>query len=83
MRRRVDAAGGAGYGRDPAPSRAQEGQKWPDPSPSPFLERAPCLAVGSDTNHTAPLVVLTTLFFMWGGLTSLNDILIPHLKAMF
>jgi FHS family L-fucose permease-like MFS transporter len=29
------------------------------------------------------LVVLTTLFFMWGLITSLNDILIPHLKAAF
>jgi len=27
--------------------------------------------------------VLTTLFFMWGGLTSLNDVLIPHLKGIF
>jgi MFS transporter, FHS family, L-fucose permease len=27
--------------------------------------------------------MLTTLFFMWGFLTSLNDILIPHLKAIF
>lgn len=29
------------------------------------------------------LVVLTTLFFMWGLITSLNDILIPHLKGAF
>jgi FHS family L-fucose permease-like MFS transporter len=26
---------------------------------------------------------MTTLFFMWGFLTVLNDILIPHLKAIF
>ena len=26
---------------------------------------------------------MTTLFFIWGFLTSLNDILIPHLKAEF
>ncbi|QSX31159.1 sugar MFS transporter [Shewanella cyperi] len=26
---------------------------------------------------------LTTLFFMWGFITCLNDILIPHLKAVF
>ena len=31
--------------------------------------------------HTRPLTVLTSLFFMWGLITSLNDILIPHLKA--
>jgi MFS transporter, FHS family, L-fucose permease len=30
-----------------------------------------------------PLVVLTSLFFMWGLITSLNDILVPHLKAAF
>ncbi len=29
------------------------------------------------------LTVLTSLFFMWGFLTCLNDILIPHLKAVF
>ena len=27
--------------------------------------------------------IATTLFFMWGFLTSLNDILIPHLKGIF
>jgi FHS family L-fucose permease-like MFS transporter len=31
----------------------------------------------------APLAVLTTLFFMWGFITCLNDIIIPHLKAVF
>ncbi len=29
------------------------------------------------------LSVATTIFFMWGFLTCLNDILIPHLKAVF
>ncbi|HEV7779462.1 MAG TPA: L-fucose:H+ symporter permease [Luteibacter sp.] len=29
------------------------------------------------------LGVITTIFFMWGFLTCLNDILIPHLKAVF
>ena len=29
------------------------------------------------------LSVVTTIFFMWGFLTCLNDILIPHLKAVF
>lgn len=37
----------------------------------------------SNTNYKPALVALTTLFFMWGFLTSLNDILIPHLKAIF
>lgn len=34
-------------------------------------------------NYTRPLTIVTTLFFMWGFLTSLNDILIPHLKSIF
>ena len=38
---------------------------------------------GDGKNYTVPLVVLTSLFFMWGFLTCLNDILIPHLKALF
>ena len=29
------------------------------------------------------LAVVTTIFFMWGFLTCLNDILIPHLKSVF
>jgi MFS transporter, FHS family, L-fucose permease len=38
---------------------------------------------GSNQTYTAALSVVTTLFFMWGFLTSLNDILIPHLKSIF
>jgi MFS transporter, FHS family, L-fucose permease len=34
-------------------------------------------------NYGAPLATVTTLFFMWGFLTCLNDILVPHLKAIF
>jgi FHS family L-fucose permease-like MFS transporter len=34
-------------------------------------------------NYARPLAVVTTLFFMWGLLTSLNDILVPHLKSIF
>src|SRR5688572_29024022 len=30
-----------------------------------------------------PLVFLTSLFFMWGFMTSLKDILIPHLRNAF
>jgi MFS transporter, FHS family, L-fucose permease len=29
------------------------------------------------------VIVVTTLFFMWGFLTCLNDILVPHPKAIF
>jgi FHS family L-fucose permease-like MFS transporter len=34
-------------------------------------------------NYFRPLAVVTTLFFMWGFLTCLNDILVPHLKSIF
>ena len=34
-------------------------------------------------NFRFALVALTSLFFMWGFITSLNDILIPHLKNVF
>ncbi len=42
------------------------------------------VAVGTlmSTNHAA-MAMVTTLFFMWGLLTSLNDILVPHLKSIF
>jgi len=39
-------------------------------------------AQGTGSN-TGPLVIVTILFFMWGLLTSLNDVLIPHLKAIY
>ncbi|MEN3930507.1 sugar MFS transporter [Microvirga sp. W0021] len=35
------------------------------------------------SSYTSALIVLTSLFFMWGLITSLNDILIPHLKGVF
>jgi FHS family L-fucose permease-like MFS transporter len=35
------------------------------------------------TYYPMALSVITTVFFMWGFLTCLNDILIPHLKAVF
>jgi MFS transporter, FHS family, L-fucose permease len=42
------------------------------------------VAVGTltSTDRTA-MAMVTTLFFMWGLLTSLNDILVPHLKSIF
>lgn len=35
------------------------------------------------TNDVRALVIVTAVFFMWGLITSLNDIIIPHLKAIF
>jgi len=38
---------------------------------------------GTNQTHGGALAMVTTLFFMWGFLTCLNDILVPHLKAIF
>lgn len=35
------------------------------------------------TNYRFALTALTTLFFMWGFITCLNDILIPYLRLLF
>src|SRR6185312_93436 len=34
-------------------------------------------------SYTAAMAVITTLFFMWGSLTSLNDVLIPYVQDVF
>jgi FHS family L-fucose permease-like MFS transporter len=49
------------------------------PSSSP----APTAGSQNQSSYGGPLAVVTTLFFMWGFLTCLNDILVPHLKAIF
>jgi FHS family L-fucose permease-like MFS transporter len=40
-------------------------------------------AAAAARDYARPLAVVTTLFFMWGFLTCLNDILVPHLKSIF
>ncbi len=40
-------------------------------------------ATPSEGSHLRSLVIITLLFFMWGLLTSLNDVLIPHLKSIY
>jgi len=45
------------------------------------IEKQTATAAGE--NYVRPLAIVTTLFFMWGFLTCLNDILIPHLKSIF
>jgi FHS family L-fucose permease-like MFS transporter len=46
--------------------------------------KAPPVAASLPTSTNKPaMAMVTTLFFMWGFLTCLNDILIPHLKALF
>ena len=36
-----------------------------------------------EQSYRFSLIILTSLFFMWGFITCLNDILIPHLKSAF
>lgn len=38
---------------------------------------------GAAKTQSGALVILTSLFFMWGFVTVLNDILVPHLKGIF
>jgi MFS transporter, FHS family, L-fucose permease len=38
---------------------------------------------GPSSSNRRAMAMVTTLFFIWGFLTSLNDILVPHLKAIF
>src|SRR3972149_2176245 len=57
-----------------------------NPSQKATMEKisaTPPVASDSGKSYTLALVVLTSLFFMWGFLTCLNDIIIPHLKAVF
>ncbi|MBT0811937.1 sugar MFS transporter [Litoribacter ruber] len=41
------------------------------------------LAKNKAGSYSAPLAVVTLLFFMWGFITCMNDILIPHLQEVF
>src|SRR6202043_3590970 len=40
-------------------------------------------AGSSSSSNKVALAVVTTLFFMWGFVTVLNDVLVPHLKSIF
>lgn len=41
------------------------------------------IQIQKEKNYLPELTILTSLFFMWGFLTCLNDILIPHLQNVF
>lgn len=53
------------------------------PRPAAAASGAAAGPATSDSGHSGALVIVTVLFFMWGLITSLNDILIPHLKAIY
>jgi MFS transporter, FHS family, L-fucose permease len=44
---------------------------------------APATSSSQQTTDYRAMALVTTLFFAWGFLTCLNDILIPHLKTIF
>src|SRR6201984_923205 len=50
---------------------------------SPGTSTATTVPENSSASYGVPLAVVTTLFFMGGFLTCLNDILVPHLKPIF
>jgi len=45
--------------------------------------KAPVQSTAPAVTHRAALTVMTTLFFMWGFVTVLNDVLVAHLKSIF
>src|SRR5579864_8461692 len=52
-------------------------------SPEIAASAATATTSAPSQNYARPLAIVTTLFFMWGFLTCLNDILVLHLKSIF
>lgn len=46
-------------------------------------ESTPRVTSQQSSGGGGAMAIVTALFFMWGFLTCLNDILVPHLKAIF
>ncbi len=44
---------------------------------------SPPAAAAPSSSTRGALTVVTSLFFIWGFVTALNDVLIPHLKSIF
>src|ERR1700683_5308226 len=57
--------------------------------PSRALSSGSTISLGSEDGSLPAekrrlgLIVVTSLFFIWGFITVLNDILVPHLKSVF
>ncbi len=54
-----------------------------DSRDSDYKQGRKALVSSVTESYGRPLAILTTLFLMWGFITCLNDILIPHLKSIF
>jgi FHS family L-fucose permease-like MFS transporter len=78
--RRGGDAGGSNRRRTITRRRTKKGETMEQMAQNTALAPA---AEGAAQSNTGPLVIVTILFFMWGLLTSLNDVLIPHLKAIY
>lgn len=48
-----------------------------------FSETTEKNATVKAANYKTAFVLMSTLFFIWGAIVSLNDVLIPHLKSLF
>jgi FHS family L-fucose permease-like MFS transporter len=57
-------------------------QERPPMNPNSVTDRLPGAPERASSTRVA-LSVMTTIFFMWGFITALNDVLIPHLKSVF
>lgn len=55
--------------------------QWPHhPSrPVPTAQRLS----GKAANYGSALTLLASLFFMWGFITVINNVLLPHLRSVF
>jgi MFS transporter, FHS family, L-fucose permease len=53
------------------------------PTPSSSMTPRAVTGQSNGQDYTGALAMVTTLFFFWGFVTVLNDILVPHLKNIF
>lgn len=54
-------------------------------NPMPASDRLPDASAPTErvSSNRVAMTVMATIFFMWGFITVLNDVLIPHLKTVF
>lgn len=67
------------------PGKAQASQATPPLTGARETKAWQTQGAGSSPGHAnrRAMATVTILFFMWGFITSLNDILVPHLKSIF
>jgi len=50
---------------------------------TPSKDNSPLGSGGTTPNYRGPFITITMLFFLWGFITVMNDVLIPYLKESF